>query len=162
MTEPLTVPDTAASAIASEVRRYGVVSVETGGFLLAPLGTEAVSIVAFAGAKGIKRDRLYLEISEIALDRLFGFAEDKQCWVPAQFHSHAGPAFLSRTDREHGLRVPGFISAVVPDFAEPSARMTAWAWFRFDQGGWHSVSSPPAAQRDLCQVTFDEEGVRDS
>jgi len=162
MSAPLTVPREISSAIADEVRRYGKMNVETGGFLLAPQGTEAVSTVAFASVKGIVRHRLRFQISEIALDRLFGFAESTGCWIPAQFHSHAGCAFLSRTDREHGLRVPGFISAVIPDFADPPAEVTAWTWWRFNQGDWAPASSPHTAKRDLRQVIFAEEGIHDS
>ena len=113
----LEVPVAVGPAIAGEVRHYGALGVETGGFLLAREGTSSVCTVAFAGSTGIVRHRLQLQISEIALDKLFAFAGEEGCWVPAQFHSHAEEAFLSRTDREYGLRVPGFISAVVPDFA---------------------------------------------
>jgi len=157
---PLDIPAVAGPAIAAEVRRYGALDVETGGFLLAPEGTGSVCTVAFAGTSGITRRRLQLQISEIALDKLFAFASEQGCWVPSQFHSHAGEAFLSWTDREHGLRVPGFTSAVVPDFADPPASPDAWTWWLFSQGEWHPVDCPRAVDRDLRQVTFDEDGVR--
>jgi proteasome lid subunit RPN8/RPN11 len=157
----LDVPAGVGLAIADEVRRYGALGVETGGFLLASEGTGAVRVVAFAGTAGIIRHRLQLQISEIALDRLFAFAEEQGCWVPAQFHSHAGEAFLSQADREYGLRVPGFISAVIPGFADPPARPDAWTWWRFDGTEWNPARSPEAGRRDMLQVVFDEDGVRD-
>jgi len=156
----LEVPAAAGLAIAAEVRRYGELDVETGGFLLAPEGSGSVCTVAYAGAKGITRYRLQLQISEIALDKLFAFASTQGCWVPAQFHSHAGSAFLSRIDREYGLRVPGFTSAVVPAFADPPVNPDAWIWWQFDHGDWYPVDGPRTADRDLRQVTFDEDGVR--
>lgn len=157
---PLDVPAAAGPAIAAEVRRYGALDVETGGFLLAPERTVAVCTVAFAGTSGITRRRLQLQISEIALDQLFAYAGTQGCWVPAQFHSHAGEAFLSRTDREYGLRVPGFISAVIPGFADPPMSPDAWTWWRLDRDEWHTVGSPSAGGCDLRQVVFDEDGVR--
>jgi hypothetical protein len=157
----LDVPAEAGPAIADEVRRYGALDVETGGFLLAPEGTATVCTVAFAGTSGITRRRLQLQISEIALDQLFAYVGKQACWVPAQFHSHAEEAILSRTDREHGLRVPGFISAVIPRFADPPASPDTWTWWRFDGTGWQPVGSPRAGHRDLRQVIFDEDGIRD-
>jgi len=158
---PLAVPAAAGLAIADEVRRYGALDVETGGFLLAPEGTGSVCTVALAGTSGIIRRHLQLQISELALDQLFAYAGERGCWVPAQFHSHAGEALLSRTDREHGLRVPGFVSAVIPGFADPSTNLDIWTWWRFDQGDWHPADSPSTGGCDLRQVIFDEDGVRD-
>ena len=109
----LTLPDATGRVIAAEVRRFGRRGVETGGFLLAPEGQRAVTIVAFAGEMGIIRRRLFFQVSALALDQLFGFAGERACWVPGQFHSHATGAFLSFTDQEQGLRVQGFTSAVV-------------------------------------------------
>jgi hypothetical protein len=160
MTAPLAVPAGAGPVIADEICRYGRRGTETGGFLLAPEGTGSVSIVAFAGAAGITRRRLLFQVSELALDRLFGFAAARRCWVPAQFHSHAAGAFLSVTDQEHGLRVSGFASAVVPEFADPPAAVAAWSWWRFDDGEWVGAPAPRTADGDLEAVIFDEDGVR--
>jgi proteasome lid subunit RPN8/RPN11 len=160
-TARLDLPAGVGRAIAVEVGCYGALGVETGGFLLAPEGTGSVSAVAFAGTRGIIRHRLRLQISEIALDQLFGFAEQHSFWVPAQFHSHAGEAFLSQADREYGLRVPGFISAVIPGFAGPPERTDAWAWWRFDGTDWIAAARPRTGYGDMRQVIFDEDGVRD-
>lgn len=151
----------AGSVITTEIRKHGEVGVETGGFLLAAAGSDAASIVAFAGASGITRDALFFQISELALDRLFTFADRRRCWVPAQFHSHAGAAFLSLTDQLQGLRVAGFVSAVVPRFADPPAEPASWGWWQFGGDAWVDIL-PPSAHRDPIEiVTFDEDGVRD-
>jgi hypothetical protein len=100
------------------------------------------------------------QVSELAMDRLFEFAADRGYWVPAQFHSHLARAFLSVTDQEHGLRVNGFTSAVVPDFADPPASVAAWSWWRFGSGGWVAAPAPHTADGDVEVVIFDEDGVR--
>ena len=73
----LGMPSAAALAIAEEIRRFGRQSLETGGFLLAPEGTDRVTFVALAGDTGIERSWGLFEISAIALDRLFGFASSE-------------------------------------------------------------------------------------
>jgi len=158
----LIVPSRTGHVVAGEVLRYGRLGMETGGFLLAPHGTSSVSVVAFVGMSGVVRSRFRLQISDLALDQLFGFAEQQQCWIPAQFHSHADLAFLSQTDREHGLRVQGFVSAVIPDFAAPPRHVTDWSWWCFDTDDWLTTCSPSTGHGRLRQVIFDEDGVRDS
>jgi hypothetical protein len=156
---PFALPAMAGHAIAEEVRQFGQRGVETGGFLLAPRGQGAVSVMAFAGEVGIIRERLQFQVSALALDQLFGFADRRSCWIPAQFHSHAVGAFLSRTDQQLGLRVRGFISAVIPDFANPPSGVAAWGWWRFSSEDWIPSPPPQIEGDDLEVVTFDEEGV---
>src|SRR5260370_41241526 len=111
---------TSADAVASiirEVRSYGEHALETGGFLFANTGSEALTGVAMAGEAGITRRRRLFQITERALDRLFTFADDRGLWIPVQFHSHEMAAFMSRTDSEHGLRVQGFVSTIITEFA---------------------------------------------
>jgi hypothetical protein len=157
---PLTVPATAGPVIAEEVRRFGQRDVETGGFFLAPQGQGLVTVVAFAGQAGITRQGLLFQVSALALDQLFGFADQRSCWVPAQFHSHAAGAFLSFTDQQHGLRVSGFTSAVIPRFADPPAGMAAWGWWRFSAQDWTPCQPPQMQGHEVEVVVFDEEGVR--
>jgi hypothetical protein len=156
---PLGLPAMAGHAIAREVRQFGQRRVETGGFLLAPRGQGAVTVMAFAGEVGIIRERLLFQVSALALDQLFGFADQRSCWIPAQFHSHAAGAFLSRTDQQLGLRVKGFTSTVIPDFANPPCEVTAWGWWRFSSEDWIPCQPPQIEGDDLEVVTFDEEGV---
>jgi hypothetical protein len=155
-------PADAARAVIDDVTGYGTTGVETGGFFAVPRDEEAVSMVALAGTTGIVRERLYFQISERALDRLFSYADEASLWLPAQFHSHAEGAFLSRTDKEHGLSVDGFVSAVVPDFAGPPAEPSAWGWWEYHSRLWHQIASPqtlPAGEVRI--VLFDEDGVRE-
>jgi hypothetical protein len=157
---PLALPATAGLVIAEEIRRFGQRDVETGGFLLAPQGQGTVTVVAFAGQVGITRQRLLFHVSALALDQLFSFADQRACWVPTQFHSHAAGAFLSFTDQQHGLRVSGFTSAVIPRFADPPAGVTAWGWWRFSSEVWTPCQPPRMEGREVEVVVFDEEGVR--
>jgi hypothetical protein len=157
---PFTSPSTTGQVIADEVRKLGRHDFETGGFLLAPRGHEAVTVAAFAGEVGIVRERLLFQVSALALDQLFSFADQNSCWIPAQFHSHVAGAFLSHTDQQLGLRVNGFTSAVIPRFAEPPAEMAAWGWWRFSCEEWAACQSPQMGGDGVRVVIFDEEGVR--
>jgi hypothetical protein len=115
----LILPEPATAAMLADVTRFGGKSVETGGFLLAPRDEDTIAIVALAGAAGIVRRRRMFQVSEIALDRLFAHADRRELWIPAQFHSHGGAAFMSPTDIAHGLSVEGFVTTILPDFASP-------------------------------------------
>lgn len=157
---PLALPATAGPVITQEVRGFGQRDVETGGFLLAPKGQGTVTVVAFAGQAGVTRQRQLFKVSALALDQLFAFAGQRACWVPAQFHSHAADAFLSFTDQQYGLRVSGFISAVVPRFADPPTDLAAWGWWRFSSENWTPFQPPPIQGHEVEAVIFDEEGIR--
>lgn len=155
----IAVPATAVNMIATEVRGYGHRRLETGGFLMLPRGTAIVSTVAFAGAAGIVRRHNLFQISERALDRLFTFADDHDLHIPVQFHSHEQGAFLSRTDAEHGLRVEGFTSVVVPMYSAPPVEMSRWGWWCFTIGAWVAAVIPPIGPGPVTAVRFDEDGV---
>jgi len=155
----IAVPPTAIELITAEVRGYGHHRLETGGFLMLPRDTTTVSIVAFTGAAGILRRHNLFEISEGALDRLFAFADDHDLQVPVQFHSHEMGAFLSRTDAEHGLRVEGFTSVVVPTYSAPPCDMGRWGWWCFTAGVWAATAALPIGHGPVSAVRFDEDGV---
>lgn len=157
----LTVPSAAAEAVVRETERFGLRVLETGGFLLAPEGTDVISAVGLAGEVGIVRRRGLFQVSELALDRLFCFADVERAWIPAQFHSHEFGDRLSPTDRDYGLRVDGFVSAIVPAFATPPTGITDWGWWRFEAGGWNRVGPPATGSGEVRVVVFDEDGVRD-
>jgi len=161
MNEPnLTMPMGAATLLSAEIRRYGQAGVETGGLLLAKTGSTLVSAVAVAGTVGIIRGYGLFAITRPAFDAIFTWAEDNELQVRAMVHSHANEAFLSRTDREGGLRVTGFLSAVVPNFADPPLEPAAWRWWTYAS----SWTPAPAARIDptaRCahNVVFDGDGV---
>lgn len=157
----ISLPAMAVDATADEVGTYGKRDVETGGFLLASPDKPEISVVAFAGDVGIVRRRYLFQISERALDRIFTFADDRGLWIPGQFHSHGMGAFLSPTDREHGLRVDGFVSAVIPTYAEPPRDVARWGWWRFADGEWVDVDIGRAGIGAVELVRFDEDGIRD-
>ncbi len=153
-------PQAAVAAIAKDVQVYGHRGLETGGFLLLSRDADVVSTVAFAGDEGIVRQRNLFQISERALDRLFTFADDRDLWVPVQFHSHGAGAFLSLTDADHGLRAEGFTSAVIPGYRDPPTDIHQWGWWRFTAGRWGRVSGACVGDGLVELVRFDEVGVR--
>jgi hypothetical protein len=158
----LRLPQEAIEAITGDVRAYGTQRVETGGFLLSPIGDAGqVSSLALAGTVGITRRRGLFAVSGIALDRLFTWADDKRLRIPAQFHSHRGRAFLSPTDLAHGLSVRGFVTCIVPFWNNPPNDPAQWGWWQFDGKNWRDETSPRTdPHRKLAVVTFDERGVR--
>lgn len=155
----LTLPEAATAAVIADVLRFGTARVETGGFLLAPRGSDAISAVALAGSGGIVRRRDLFQVSDLALDRLFAYADENGLWIPAQFHSHGHGAFMSACDVEHGLSVAGFVTTIVPHFAEPPADPASWGWWRYD-GGWVPVGPPRPSFDGVVVITVDEEPVR--
>lgn len=154
----LALPRSAAATVVAEVARFGTVRVETGGFLLAPRDSDAVTIVALAGTVGIVRRRDLFQISDLALDRVFSYADEHDLWIPAQFHSHGMAAFMSECDVEHGLSVAGFVTTIVPYFAAPPADPAGWGWWRY-QGEWTPISPPRTTTAHVTVICFDEDNV---
>jgi len=159
----IVLPEDAAQAIVADVARHGSRDVETGGFMLAPVGTDTVTAIARAGEKGIARRREFFQISDLALDALFGYVEEHELWIPAQYHSHGVGSFMSDCDVEHGLSVAGFVSVIVPFFADPPVVPSAWGWWRFEGHHWVPLGPPaPGNGEVVARVVFDEETVRGS
>lgn len=156
----LRIPAPVAEAIAAHVAGYGRSGVETGGFLMADPKTGVLAVMAMAGEVGVVRDPDLFLVSSRAMDRLFSYAESRGLWVAAQVHSHGGRAFLSRTDREHGVAVEGFTTVVVPNFGAPSADPEAWGWWRYQGGAWLHIPAPAVMVSPVECVVFDELGVR--
>lgn len=162
MTQQLSMPADAVRVVTGEAGAYGKSDVETGGFLLAPLGLDSVTAVAMAGTTGIVREPYLFQISERALDRLFTFADDRRLWIPIQFHSHRLGAQMSRTDELHGLRVEGFVSTILPRFENPPADVAQWGWWQFRAGDWRPCEPATVQSLDPISVyAFDEDGVRE-
>lgn len=154
-------PQAAASAVVADVALFGQRRLETGGFLLAPRGSEQTLIVARCATAGILRRAGLFQVSERALDRLFEYADQHELWIPVQFHSHKLAALLSPCDIEHGLSVEGFVTTIVPYFHAPSADPARWGWWRY-RGGWKRASSPETSPTPAHVIVFDEDGVRDA
>jgi hypothetical protein len=149
-----------ARAIAQTVREAGETVGEIGGFLLGSEDSRAVSVLALTGHHGITRRRDLFTVSGAALTTLFEWADERSLTILAQWHSHRRGAFLSRTDLKYGLNIPGFHSAVVPFYEDPSPDFLDWGWWTYESGRW-IVSNPArrVANDKFVQVTFDEEGV---
>ena len=158
----LSAPNSAVATVIRETSSYGGRLLETGGFLFSPVDSNTLTGVALAGNTGIIRHRQLFQISERALDRLFTFADDRGFWIPVQFHSHEKAAFMSKTDARDGLRVEGFTSTVIPEFAAPTNDVRSWGWWQFRGGDWHRCTpvTTYAGEIDLV-VVFDEDGVHE-
>ncbi|GGN64825.1 hypothetical protein GCM10012285_67180 [Streptomyces kronopolitis] len=161
-TRELVLPASAVDPVLEEIRRHGLADLETGALLLTGQSDMHVLVVAVAGAAGIVRGPGLFAVSAVAYDQLFTFAEERSYRARAMVHSHPEEAFLSRTDRVYSLRVPGFVSAVVPTYTAPPANPASWGWWRFERD-WVPCTTPvvdltlPPART----VVFDEEGVRE-
>ncbi|MFF5960397.1 MULTISPECIES: hypothetical protein [Streptomyces] len=161
-TRKLVLPTGAVDPVLQEIQRHGLADQETGALLLTGQSHKHVLAVAVAGRAGIVRGPGLFTVSAVAYDRLFTFAEERSYRVRAMIHSHPGEAFLSRTDRAYSLRVPGFISAVVPTYVAPPADPESWGWWRFEQD-WVPCTTPVVdpALPPVRTVVFDEEGVHE-
>jgi hypothetical protein len=157
---PLILPPSAATLLCEDISRYGRKSVESGGLLLTDPGNPEVKVVALAGTIGIVRRYGLFVITRPAFDAIFSWAEDNDLQVRGMVHSHAGRAFLSPTDREGGLRVRGFVSAVVPTFVNPPQDPDRWGWWTYTSD-WTQVPAPAAASvaSSVQSLVFDGDGV---
>lgn len=162
MSAPLSLPANAIDAMLADVRHHGHQRLETGGLLLTHPGSREVTTVAIAGSEGVHREWGLFVLTMPAFDALFSYAEDAGLQVRAMWHSHEGAAFLSPTDRQHGLRMRGFTSTVIPTYRTPPSDPGSWGWWTYDCGDWQ-VSPPGATDPTMTAtvVTFDQGGVRE-
>jgi hypothetical protein len=153
----LSMADGLRQALLNDVRMWGAEGVETGGFLLSP-PNQPISVLALAGTAGVTRRKDLLRISAASLAQLFVWAGDRELYVAAQAHSHAGYAFLSETDVRHGFSVTGFTTTVIPYFASPPEDLQGWGWWRYECE-WKDVEAPWTIAGDATIIYFDEDGV---
>ncbi|MDQ6613307.1 MAG: hypothetical protein M3083_00690 [Actinomycetota bacterium] len=145
----------------ADVRRRGAAGVETGGFLLAVPGRSDVSAVALAGGSGILRAPMQFMVSGGAIDCLSEWADEHDLRIRAQFHSHQLGSALSPIDRAGGLRVEGFVTAVVPRFADPPGDLGLWGWWEFRRPDWTPSPRATCAPGGVRTVLFDEDGIHE-
>lgn len=157
---PLSLSTASVETIVSEVAAWGATDLETGGFLLGD-HDGAIGWVALSAAAGIRRRRDQFVVSGRAMSVLFGFADELGYAIRAQFHSHGARAFLSKSDLRHGFSVNGFVTAVLPTYAEPPAAPSAWGWWTYSRQ-WIPTPPPVVVPGDTRVVRFDEDGVRET
>jgi hypothetical protein len=155
----LELPSALPHRIAAHVAEWGQRTSETGLLLLGSPHDALAHVAAWPGTEGIVRRRGKFAISGLALAQIFDWATDRELSVRALIHSHGGRAALSRIDLDHGFSVPGFISAIVPDFRAPSREVADWGWWEFDGQDWAELEVPLLVDRPLTETTFDESGV---
>lgn len=159
------IPAGGVDVLVNETAVLGAQDLETGAFMLAPRAGAAgqdpeVTVIALAGDIGIVRDCDLFQVSERALHQVFTFADDHDLWIPALVHSHRAGAFLSLADQRYGLRVDGFISAVIPTYASPPSGLARWGWWQFEAGRWRDAVPGLATDGTVEVVRFDEAGIR--
>lgn len=157
----LALGDDAIAAIHADVARWGALDVETGCMLLSSVGDDMITVVALAGASGIKRHQRHLHITGEALDPLLEYAEDHDLQLRAQLHSHKHDAFLSEIDKAGNIRMRGFQAAVVPDYAAPPRSPERWGWWQFDGLDWHPHPHAEAGPHRTRLITFDAGGIHE-
>lgn len=157
----LQLPTQAARAAINDSTQWGTAhNVESGGFFLTAIATSTVTAVAVAAKHGVLRRRDQFVITGPALETLSEWAEYNQLRIAAQYHSHAHGTALSPIDRAGGIRVHGFMSAVIPTFTNPDVEPDQWGWWQFDTPNWIAATPPrvtPAS--DLTVIRFDESGI---
>ncbi len=156
----LSISTATVTTVVAEVAAWGARDVETGGFLLAD-EDGAIACVALSGAAGIRRHRDQFVVSGCAMAMLFAYAEEHGYTIRAQFHSHGGRAFLSRSDIRHGFSVDGFVTTVLPSYETPPAALSTWGWWTY-RDGWTPTAAPLVVAGDTRVVRFDEDGARES
>jgi hypothetical protein len=143
-----------------EVRRYGARSMETGAFLLSHAdAADELELVALPGQSGVRRRANLFEISGEAIGRLFEWASESERSIRAQIHSHKRTAFLSRTDLKFGFNVEGFVTCVIPHYADPPKAPAGWGWWEYRHGSWQPRKAPVVVAGAAEAIEFDAEGL---
>lgn len=159
----LTIEPECITAITAAVGKHGSRGVETGLYLLASAEDPLhISVTAITGAIGVQRSSRYLRVSAAANAEVYSWAVRERLTIVAYAHSHREGAFLSHADRQESLNVEGFVSAVIPNFANPAAPPGVWGWWRFLDGTWCEIDAPDVLSLTMGgrAVVFDEGGVR--
>lgn len=156
----LMISETLLRPLHEHVRAHGRADVEAGGFLLGGGENPVATVLALAEGRGVERSRGIFRVSGRAIDQLFAWAEERELRVWAQVHSHPRGSFLSDIDEREGFRVEGFISAVIPDYSDPSEAPSAWGFWRFAGGAWSAIESAQTTGAAGSVYTFSEDGVR--
>jgi hypothetical protein len=107
-------------------------------------------VVALRGP-GVRKARDLLQISADLINDVTDLAIAHRANLVGQIHSH-GRLFgtdLSRTDKERGIAVPGFLSVVAPDYAmRPGTVIADCGVHLFEQpSGWRRLVQAEVAKR---------------
>ena len=114
-----------------------------------------VTHVAVLRGPGVYKAADQLFISSGVMNELTDVAIETKTILIGQVHSH-GPLYgtwLSETDKKYGIAVPGYLSAVAPDYAlRPDTRIHDCGFHLFEAGaGWRRLASDEVERR--IQVT---------
>ena len=123
-----------------------------------------VSHVAIFRGEGVHKAPDQLVITAESINDLADEAISHGIVLVGQIHSH-GPKYgtnLSLTDKKYGIAVPGYLSAVAPDYALRSRTdIRDCGVHLFEKGGgWRRLSSTEVAQRVLITAESSAEVIR--
>jgi hypothetical protein len=115
--------------------------------------TAVVTHVAALRGAGVRKSPDQLRISADLVNDLTDRAIELGLVLIGQIHSH-GPmhgTFLSLTDKKFGISVPGYLSAVAPDYAmRPSTSINECGVHLFEKGhGWIRLTPEQVGERVL-------------
>jgi hypothetical protein len=147
------VPRAAVAATRASVVGAGRRGDESGVFWLGErTATAAVRAVVSLRGRGVLETPGLWQVSSQVYGVVSALARELELVLLATAHTHGRgvPVALSRTDREHGVRVPGLLALVVGDGGD--APLEEWSWNVYDDGAFRTLS--PAAR-----VTFDDDVV---
>ncbi len=136
--EHLVLPQTVHLETLAHLREAGRRRREQGAFWGGLVSAEGVGLVTTLYLPRTRNNFGWVEISdEGVLERLNQAVAERGEYLLAQVHSHPRDAFHSETDDAGAIcGDPGFLSIVVPNYADRDYGPDEWAAFELTGGGW--------------------------
>lgn len=145
-------PREAFHAAFDEMRNSGRRGVEGIALWLGRNNGGAITIthtIALRGS-GILKRRDYINISPELLNEVGDVAAAHEVFLVGQIHSHATSygTWLSEADKRYGIAIPGYLSAVAPDFAlRADTRLNECGIHVFESQVWNRLDDEEIAER---------------
>lgn len=145
-------PQTALQTAMAEMARDGARHCEGIALWLGRRQGEVAEITHVVGLRGpgVHRRPDYLSISPELLNDVTDAAIELGVFLVGQIHSHPPGAGvgLSPLDQRFGIRAPGYLSAVAPNFAARlDTPVSACGFHLFEDGAWRRFGPEECARR---------------
>lgn len=104
-------------------------------------GIVSVTHVVALRGPGVTKRPDHLSISPELLNEVTMLSIQAGVYLVGQIHSHPSTwVDLSEADKRYGIRMPGYLSVVAPDFARrPSTAIAECGVHLFDRGAWRRL-----------------------